>query len=185
MISLDISNFLKLENENVHVGPHPQTVPLTQPYFGTNQFPQNPTHFSPEVQPIFQPHYATHPGYTSSETPLYPNMLPTGYFHQQYAIGGYAFNPPPVSPYATGYLPNNLFPAPFGIMVPSFSGQSQSQTSGANVQQVNNLYGHFALPLLSQDHILQSLGLVSHVNLSSRSVGTTNPYYLGKTRCIK
>ncbi|MFS7918494.1 putative armadillo-like helical, pumilio domain-containing protein [Helianthus anomalus] len=181
MISLDISNFLKLENENVHVGPHPQTVPQTQPYFGTNQFPQNPTPFSPEVQPIFQPHYATHPGYMSSETPLYPNMLPTGYFPQQYAIGGYAFNPPPVSPYATGYLPNNLFPVPFGIMVPSFSGQSQSQSqaSGANVQQVNNFYGHFALPLLSQDHILQSLGLVSHVNLSSRNVGTTNPYYLG------
>ncbi|KAI7746595.1 hypothetical protein M8C21_010199 [Ambrosia artemisiifolia] len=171
MASLDISNFLKLENENenAHAGPHPQTMPLPQPqpYAGTNPFPQNPAIFLPSLG-FTAAHYATHPGYMTSETPLYPNMMPTGYFPQQYAIGGYAFNPPPIFPYATGYLPNNPFPTPVGNIVPSVGGQSQ--TSGVNVQQVNNL--------LLQDHILQSLGLVSHSNSNSRSVGTANPYYL-------
>ncbi|XP_023739599.1 pumilio homolog 5 [Lactuca sativa] len=177
--SLNISNIPKLETarnqehphhqqqrnmSHVHVhGAHPQIVSLPQTYIGMNmnQFLQNPTNFVSEVQPILQSSGFT-PPYAQDPAFIYPNVIPTGYFH------GYGFNPSPFSPYATGYLPNSPLPAPFS---------GQSQTPGVNLSHFNNFYGHlgvpFQLPVRGEDPKLQSLGF------DSRRVGTTGSYYFG------
>lgn len=196
IVTLNISNFSELESERnqrhwqqeqilkqqrnpfVFHADQPQNVQLPQTCIGMNQFLQNPTNFSSEVQPILQssgftpPHYATDPRYMmTSGTHVYPNMTPAGYFPPQYTIGGYAFNPPPVSPYLTGYLPNSPFQTPFS---------SQSQPSGVNLQLFNNFYGHLRLPFNVEEQKLQSLGSLGHANLNSRRVGPTSPYYFGR-----
>ncbi|KVG50302.1 Armadillo-like helical [Cynara cardunculus var. scolymus] len=189
IVALNMSNISKLESERTqrerqqeHVYRQPRNAFHVQNYHpqnGMNSFLQNPTNFSSEVQPILQssgftpPPYATDAAYMPpGNHPVYPNMMPTGYFPQQYTIGGYAFNPSPFSPYAAGYLSNTP--------VPSFSGQSQ--TSGLNLQHFNNFYGHLGLPiqpLFSEEPKPQSLGAVGHINLNSRRVHNPSPYYFG------
>ncbi|XP_076894452.1 pumilio homolog 6, chloroplastic-like [Bidens hawaiensis] len=144
--SLNISNFPNLESEVFQVAPrpHPQTMSSPQTYVGPNQFLQNPANIS-----------SLGFGYMTPETPVYPYMIPAGYYPQPFAYG---FNPQSVSPYASGYLYNNPFPTPFGNMGQSFSGQSQP--SGVN-------FGYVGVPIWWEDHASRSLGVV----------GPTNPYH--------
>nr|GEV23622.1 pumilio homolog 5-like [Tanacetum cinerariifolium] len=193
MAVLNISNFQKLDSERnqqhwqqehmyaqrttfpIHAS-HSQIVSIPQQYMCMNRFLQNPLNFSSEVQPILQssgftpPHYATDPGYMAPGNLVYPNLVPTGYFPQQYTIGGYGFNPSHISPYATGYVPNSSVPA-------HFSGQSQ--TSGVNMQYFNNLYRHPGIPFGVEEQKLQTLGGLGHVNVNSRRGGPINPCYFG------
>ncbi|XP_076921724.1 pumilio homolog 5-like [Bidens hawaiensis] len=119
--------------------PHPQTMSSPQTYVGPNQFLQNPANFS-----------SSGFGYMTPETPVYPYMIPAGYYPQPFA---YCFNSQPVSPYASGYLYNNPFPTPFGNM-------GQSQPSGVN-------FGCVGVSVWWEDHASRFLGVV----------GPTNPYY--------
>ncbi|KAL8265333.1 hypothetical protein R6Q59_023463 [Mikania micrantha] len=178
VVSLNISSFPKLENEIHEINwqqrnSYPIHVTPPQTYVGLNQFLQNPTNFLSEIPS----HYARDQGYMTSETQIYQNMMPAGYFPQQYTTGRLAVNLPPISPYVSGYLPSNLFPTPFENIVPSFSGQSQ--TSGVNLQHLNTLYGHFGLPFSGEEYILQSFGGMGHIDLNSRYFGSpTNMDFL-------
>ncbi|XP_024965522.1 pumilio homolog 5-like isoform X2 [Cynara cardunculus var. scolymus] len=167
---------------HVH-GHHPQIVSQGQTYIGMNHFLQSPSNFSSEVQRVLQssgltPPYASGSAYMMSGNHVYPNMVPSGYFPQQY-LGGYAFNPASISPYVTGYLPTGPAPMPFDINgSPSFIGQNQ--TSGVNLQHLNKFYGHLGLPIQSpfgeslqlsthgDDQIQkqQHLGIMGHSNLN-------------------
>lgn len=175
--SINISNIPKLESErnqeeayqqqqqqqqrnmlHIHGAHRSQIVSLPQTYIGMNQFLQNPSNFVSEVQPILQssgftPPYAPDPAaYMNSGNHIYPNLMPTGYFH------GYGFNPSPFSPYATGYLPNSP-------VATHFSGQSQ--TPGVNLSHFNSFYGHLGVPFQvsgrGEEPKLQSLGVMGNV----------------------
>nr|XP_043627651.1 pumilio homolog 5-like [Erigeron canadensis] len=186
LVTLNISNFSKLENERnqrnpypVHAG-RPLIVSLPQTYVGMNQFFPNPTNLSSEVQPLLQssgftpPHYATGPTYMTPASHFFPNMMPTNYLPQHFH-NFYAYSPSPITPFATEYPPNSPFPTPFSNASPSFSGQGQNP--GVDFQHFNNVYGHPGLPFLGEEPKLQSLGGVGHINMKSRRVDATSPHY--------
>ncbi|KAI3811478.1 hypothetical protein L1987_21202 [Smallanthus sonchifolius] len=166
------------------IAPHPQMVSQGQTYIGMNQFLQTPSDFSSEVQRVLQssgytPPYASSSAYMMSANQVYPNI----YFPQQYAIGGYAYNPS----YVSGYLPTEPVHMPLDINhSPSYIGQSQSQ-------HLNKFYGYPGLPIQPQyaeslqlstrgDDLVQkqqTLGFVGHGNLNPRRIETASPYYFG------
>ncbi|KAJ9548264.1 hypothetical protein OSB04_020807 [Centaurea solstitialis] len=158
-------------------GFHPQIVSQGETYIGMNQYLQIPSNFAPEVQRVIQSSgYASGSAYVMSGNHVYPNMVPPGYYPQQY-VGGYPFNPASVSPYVTGYLPSSPVPMPFDINgSPTFIGQNH----GVNLQHLNKFYGHLGLPIQppfaeslqlsnsgnEQIHKQQSLGIMGHNNLN-------------------
>nr|XP_043620566.1 pumilio homolog 5-like [Erigeron canadensis]XP_043620567.1 pumilio homolog 5-like [Erigeron canadensis] len=162
--------------------PPPQLVSQGQTFIGMNQFHQSPSNF--EVQRVLQSSpYASSSAYMMPGNHVYQNM----YFPQQYAVGGYPFNPP----YVSGYLPTPPVHMPFDINAsPTYVGQGQSQTS---MQNLNKFYTHpglpfqppFAeslqLPTHGDDHIQkqQTFGVMGHSNLHPRRIDSTNPYYYG------
>ncbi|KAJ0738100.1 putative armadillo-like helical, pumilio domain-containing protein [Helianthus annuus] len=173
----------------LHVNvPHPQIVSQGQTYVGMNQYLLTPSSFSPEVQRALQssgitpPTYASGSPYMMSPNHAYTNMyFPQQY--QQYAVGGYAYNPP----YVPGYLHTGAVQMPLDIpFSPSYIGQGQSQ-------HLNKFYGHPGLPIQppfseslqlstrGEDPIQkqQPLGNVGHGNLNPRRIDTASPYYLG------
>ncbi|KAL8191556.1 hypothetical protein R6Q57_028287 [Mikania cordata] len=168
--------------------PQPQIVSHGQNYIGMNQFLQTPSNFSSEVQRAlhssgFTPPYASSSAYVMSANHVYPNI----YFPQQYAVGGYAYNPS----YASGYLPTEHIHMPLDINPsPSYISQGQGQSQN---QYVNKFYGHHGLQMqppyadslqlpIRGDELVQrpqTLGLVGHGNLNPRRIEATSPYYFG------
>ncbi|KAI3772155.1 hypothetical protein L6452_03332 [Arctium lappa] len=159
IVAIDVSENQREQQQRsvfqVH-GLHPQIVSQGQTYIGMNQFLQNPSNFSSEVQRA--PPYASGSAYMMSGNHVYPNMVPSGYFPQQY-VGGYAYNPTSISPYVTGYLPTSPASMHFDINgSPSFIGQNQ--TPGVNLQHFNKFYGHLGLPI--QPPFAESFQLSTH-----------------------
>nr|GEW37093.1 pumilio homolog 5-like [Tanacetum cinerariifolium] len=165
--------------------PNPQIVSQGQTYIGMNQYVQSPQNYS-EVQRVLQssgftpPVYAPGSPYMMPGNHVYQNMIPSGYFPQQYGAGGYAFNPPSISPYVSGYVPTGPVHVPFDFNAIS---QGQSQTS---LQHLNKFYGHPGVPMQppyteslhasthgdEQIHKQQSFGIMGHNNLNSRYFGS-------------
>ncbi|KAG6644128.1 hypothetical protein I3843_08G033900 [Carya illinoinensis] len=128
-------------------------------YIGMNQFLQNPSKFTAEVQPVLRssgftpPLYATAAAYMTSANPFYTNLQAPGLYSPQY-VGGYPLSPSVVPPYVAGYPPHGAVPLVVdGTAGPSYTAQTSGVSAGGNMahgadmQNLSKFYGQFGFPL--------------------------------------